>query len=81
MRRAGRIVTRDWDLYDTRHVVYRPGQLAPEALKRATTGLPRRSTPGARSSAGPSAHRSTKHRLKHFFYSAGWKKFERAWDP
>jgi hypothetical protein len=27
-----------------------------------------------------SAHASTKHQLKHFFYSAGWKKFERAWD-
>jgi len=27
-----------------------------------------------------SAHTSTKHQLKHFFYSAGWKKFERAWD-
>jgi hypothetical protein len=26
------------------------------------------------------AHASPKHRLKHFFYSAGWKKFERAWD-
>ena len=29
----GRIVTRDWDLYDTRHVVYRPARLTPEALK------------------------------------------------
>ena len=27
-----------------------------------------------------SAHNSLKHSLKHFFYSAGWKKFERAWD-
>ena len=25
-------------------------------------------------------HESAKHRLKHFFYSAGWKKFERMWD-
>jgi radical SAM superfamily enzyme YgiQ (UPF0313 family) len=24
-----RIVTRNWDLYDTRHVVYRPARLAP----------------------------------------------------
>ena len=24
---AGRILTRDWDLYDTRHVVYRPARL------------------------------------------------------
>src|SRR5262245_19747834 len=31
---AGRILTRDWDLYDTRHVVYRPARLSPEALKR-----------------------------------------------
>ena len=29
----GRILTRDWDLYDTRHVVYRPARLTPEALK------------------------------------------------
>src|SRR6185503_9587425 len=27
MEAAGRIVTRDWDLYDTRHVVYRPARL------------------------------------------------------
>ena len=27
-----------------------------------------------------SAHASMKHRLKHFAYSAGWKKFEPAWD-
>src|ERR1700731_3162277 len=33
MERAGRMVTRDWDLYDTRHVVYKPAQLTSEALK------------------------------------------------
>ena len=27
----GRIVTSDWNLYDTRHVVYRPAKLKPEA--------------------------------------------------
>src|SRR5262249_51968181 len=31
---AGRILTRDWDFYDTRHVVYRPARLAPDRLKR-----------------------------------------------
>ena len=29
----GRILTRDWDLYDTRHVVYQPARLTPEQLK------------------------------------------------
>ena len=30
---AGRILTRDWDPYDTRHVVYRPARLSPDALE------------------------------------------------
>ena len=34
MEAQGRIVTRNWDLYDTRHVVYRPSRLSPEELKR-----------------------------------------------
>ena len=25
-------------------------------------------------------HESTKHKLKHFFYSGGWKKFEPVWN-
>src|SRR5206468_10653422 len=33
MQAEGRIVTRDWDLYDTRHVVYRPKRLTPRALQ------------------------------------------------
>ena len=33
MMREGRMFTRDWNLYDTRHVVYRPARLTPEALK------------------------------------------------
>ena len=42
MEPQGRIVTRDWDLYDTRHVVYRPARLTPRALEaRLRLGLPR----------------------------------------
>jgi radical SAM superfamily enzyme YgiQ (UPF0313 family) len=33
MMREGRMLTRDWNLYDTRHVVYRPARLKPETLK------------------------------------------------
>src|SRR5204863_9879473 len=32
MKREGRMLTRDWDCYDTRHVVYRPARLAPDVL-------------------------------------------------
>ena len=34
MAARGRIATSNWDLYDTRHVVYHPSRLSPEELKR-----------------------------------------------
>src|SRR5688572_25082000 len=76
----GRITTRDWDLYDTRHVVYTPARLSPEALK---AGYDRASREFYRWSAiarGALSHDSVKHQAKHFFYAAGWKKFEPLWD-
>jgi len=33
MERQGRITTRNWDLYDTRHAVYRPARLTALALE------------------------------------------------
>ena len=72
--------TRDWDLYDTRHVVYRPARLSPEALKPDTTAPIATSTAGRRSRAASLSHDSVKHQAKHFFYAAGWKKFEPLWD-
>ncbi|MGZ8846002.1 MAG: radical SAM protein [Pyrinomonadaceae bacterium] len=75
-----RIVTRNWDLYDTRHVVYRPAGLTPEELKRGYDWAYEAFYRWRSILKASSAHESTKHQLKHFFYSAGWKKFERAWD-
>jgi radical SAM superfamily enzyme YgiQ (UPF0313 family) len=75
-----RIVTRDWDLYDTRHVVYRPTRLSPMELKRGYDWAYEEFYRWTNIFQAASAHNSVKHQLKHFFYSAGWKKFERAWD-
>src|SRR4051812_30672377 len=38
LERDRRITTRNWDLYDTRHVVFRPARLTPEALKDGYDG-------------------------------------------
>lgn len=76
----GRIVSNNWDRYDTRHVVYRPARLSPEQLK---DGYERayRDFYGWRDIARASlVHQSGKHRAKHFFYAAGWKKFEPLWN-
>jgi radical SAM superfamily enzyme YgiQ (UPF0313 family) len=80
MTREGRITTQDWNLYDTRHVVYRPAQLAPEALK-AGYDWAYREFYRWNSIARASLHHGTvKHQVKHFFYASGWKKFEAVWD-
>jgi radical SAM superfamily enzyme YgiQ (UPF0313 family) len=75
-----RIETRNWDLYDTRHVVYRPTTLKPDELKHGYDWAYESFYRWSSILKGAAAHQTTKHSLKHFFYSAGWKKFERAWD-
>jgi radical SAM superfamily enzyme YgiQ (UPF0313 family) len=80
MEARNRIETRNWDLYDTRHVVYRPSSLTPDELKRGYDWSYQSFYRWSSIWEAASAHKSAKHKLKHFFYSAGWKKFERAWD-
>ena len=80
MESEGRIVTRDWDLYDTRHVVYRPARLTPAALKDGYDWAYREFYRWPSIARASLAHGSHKHQAKHFFYAAGWKKFERLWD-
>jgi radical SAM superfamily enzyme YgiQ (UPF0313 family) len=80
MVREGRIVTRDWNLYDTRHVVYRPSKLEPEALKEGYDWAYREFYRWSSIARASVHHGTLKHRAKHFFYAAGWKKFEPLWD-
>jgi radical SAM superfamily enzyme YgiQ (UPF0313 family) len=80
MVREGRMLTRDWQLYDTRHVVYRPARLRPEALKEGYDWAYREFYRWGAIAQASGHHGSLKHQAKHFFYAAGWKKFEPLWD-
>src|SRR3569833_1557542 len=80
MVREGRMVTRDWRLYDTRHVVYRPAQLSAEALKAGYDWAYREFYRWSAIARASLHHGTIKHQLKHFFYASGWKKFEPLWD-
>ena len=80
MVREGRIVTRDWKVYDTRHVVYKPTRLKPEALKAGYDWAYREFYRWSAIAKASLLHGNVKHRLKHFFYASGWKKFEPLWD-
>ncbi|MBV8632667.1 MAG: radical SAM protein [Silvibacterium sp.] len=80
MVREGRIVTGDWNLYDTRHVVYRPAQLKPEALKAGYDWAYREFYRWSSIARASLHHGTLKHQAKHFFYASGWRKFEPVWD-
>ena len=80
MQAQGRIVTSNWDLYDTRHVVYRPARLKPEVLKAGYDWAYREFYRWPSIARASLRHGSVKHQAKHFFYAAGWKKFEPLWD-
>ena len=80
MAAQGRITCHDWNRYDTRHVVYRPAKLSPEELKRGYDRAYRDFYAWQNIARAACGHDSVKHRAKHFFYAAGWKKFEPLWD-
>ena len=80
MAREGRMLTRDWNLYDTRHVVYRPARLKPEALKAGYDWAYREFYRWSSIARASLHHGTFKHQAKHFFYASGWKKFEPVWD-
>lgn len=80
MEAENRIVHRDWDLYDTRHVVHRPKGMTARQLEdgywRAYRDFYRWSNIWRGAAAQPGTHE----RLRHLAYAGGWKKFEPAWD-
>jgi radical SAM superfamily enzyme YgiQ (UPF0313 family) len=80
LAREGRLTTDNWDLYDTRHVVFRPARLAPGALKDGYDWAYREFYRWPSIAAASFTHGTVKHQIKHFAYAAGWKKFEFLWN-
>lgn len=80
MEAAGRIVSRDWDLYDARTVIFQPHGMSAAELKQGYDWAYREFYRWSSIARASRTHASMKHRMKHFFYSAGWKKFESAWN-
>jgi radical SAM superfamily enzyme YgiQ (UPF0313 family) len=80
MEAEGRIATRNWDLYDTRHVVFRPSRLTPAALENGYWRAYETFYRWRSIAAASFTHGTVKHRIKHFAYATGWKKFEPLWD-
>jgi radical SAM superfamily enzyme YgiQ (UPF0313 family) len=79
LAREGRLTTSNWDLYDTRHVVFSPARLTAGALKDGYDWAYREFYSWPSIAAASFTHGTRKHQAKHFAYAAGWKKFERLW--
>ncbi|MFL9845153.1 B12-binding domain-containing radical SAM protein [Flavobacterium rhizosphaerae] len=80
MEKQGRILTHNWDLYDTRNVVYKTAKLSAEELKQGYDWAYKEFYRWENIVKASMAHESHKHKLKHLLYSGGWKKFEPLWN-
>ena len=80
MEAKGRILTRNWDLYDTRHVVYQTNLLSATELKQGYDWAYREFYSWSNIAKASLTHTNLKHQLKHFAYAGGWKKFEPLWN-
>jgi hypothetical protein len=80
MADQARLTTEDWDLYDTRHAVYRPARMTAAQLECGYRWAYREFYRWRSIARGASAHGDLVAGLRHLAYSAGWKKFEPLWD-
>ena len=80
MREQDRMTSANWDLFDTRHTVFRPARLRPEQLEAGYWHAYESFYRWGSILRGASTHETARSRLRHLAYAAGWKKFEPAWD-
>ena len=76
----GRIISHNWDLYDTRHTVYQPARMTPDALEAGYWRAYRDFYRWKAIVQGAWTKDSVAGKLRHLAYAGGWKKFEPLWD-
>jgi len=80
MTNQGRLLHHDWDLYDTRHTVFQPARMSPQALENGYWRAYRDFYRWGAIIRGAWSKQTWNGRARHLAYAAGWKKFEPAWD-
>ncbi|MDP2662489.1 MAG: radical SAM protein [Dehalococcoidia bacterium] len=80
LARQGRITSTDWDMYDTRHVVYRPARIAPGELEAGYWRSYRDFYRWSSILRGAWSKEAWPERLRHVAYAGGWKRLEPLWD-
>lgn len=80
MKKTGRIVSSNWDDFDTRHVVYKAKNLTKNELEQGYQWAYKEFYSWKNIFKASFKHESAKHIAKHFFYTGGWKKLEPFWN-
>jgi radical SAM superfamily enzyme YgiQ (UPF0313 family) len=80
MEEQGRIVHRNWDKYDTRTVVYQTKSMKADELEAGYWWAYKEFYKWSNIFEASMGHELLTHKLKHFFYAGGWKKFEPVWN-
>ncbi|SEI92964.1 Radical SAM superfamily enzyme YgiQ, UPF0313 family [Deinococcus reticulitermitis] len=76
----GRLLHRRWDLYDTRHTVFRPRLLTPGQLEDGYWWAYRQFYTWPNILRGAGVKDTLGARARHVAYAGGWKRFEPLWD-
>jgi radical SAM superfamily enzyme YgiQ (UPF0313 family) len=79
-QKSNRLLTSNWELYDTRHVVYKTKNISAHDLEQGYHWAYKEFYSWNNILKSSMQHDSLKHSLKHFFYTSGWKKFEAVWN-
>jgi radical SAM superfamily enzyme YgiQ (UPF0313 family) len=80
LNRQGRITTYDWDLYDTRHAVFRPAKMTALELEEGYWRAYRNFYRWGSIFQGAMTKPELRGFIRHLAYAGGWKKFEPLWD-
>lgn len=80
METERRLLHRDWDLYDTRHAVFRPRRMTPAQLEAGYRRAYRDFYRWGPVLRGAASHGDAIGGLRHAAYAIGWKKCEPVWD-
>lgn len=80
MEKQGRILTNDWDLYDTRHTVFRPAKLSPRELESGYWRAYQRFYSWKGIFKAALTKPNLRGVIRHLALTGAWKKMEPFWN-
>ena len=80
MQMEERLTSSDWNLYDTRHTVFKPKRIGTEGLEAGYWSAYREFYRWDNIIRAAQVHTALPDQIRHMAYAGGWKKFEPMWD-